>query len=176
MTITEALAELKLIDAKVAKKQEFIREFVTRRGNLVDPLHPSGGSAKVVREQEQALMDLLGRRVAIRLAIQKANMATSLTIGDQSRSIAEWLVWRREVAPMEKAYYDNLRAVILQRRREAQANHGNVVGADQSPSAFDVVVNLDERKMFEKAERLDTTLAALDGQLSLKNATVTIDI
>lgn len=176
MTITEALAEVKLIDKKVEKKQQFISSYAIRANQLVDPLADSGGSRKVLEQERQAVFDLLERKVAIRRAIQAANAGTSLTIGSQTRSISDWLVWRREVAPAEQAFLTGLKTRIDQARTQATQQRVQLVAADKSPEgATDILVNLSEKKLAERAEEVETALLTLDGQLSLKNALITID-
>jgi hypothetical protein len=60
-------------------------------------------------------------------------------------------------------------------RREANQKG---VGVSDKDAGFspDYVVNLNERELADKIEALETTLGILDGQLSLKNATITIDL
>lgn len=174
-TITEALAELKLIDKKVEKKKEFISSYLVRQNALVDPLGDSGGSRKVLKQERQAVDDLLNRKVQIRRAIQTANEQTLLTVAGETRSMADWLVWRREVAPHEQKFLKELKGRIDQARNQAAQMRANLVAAEKNPeNPTDVVVNVSERELGTRAEQVETILAELDGQLSLKNATVVI--
>jgi hypothetical protein len=177
ITITEALAELKLIDGKVQKKKEVISAYVVRSNSVVDPFGDSGGSRKVLEQEDQAVRDLLNRKVVIRRAIQRANAETSVTIGDETRTVADWLVWRREVAPTEQAYLRELHQRVVQFRQQAHNNRVSVVPAEQAPTSLsDLVVNVSERKLTSRAEQVDTVLATLDGKLSLHNATVRVTV
>src|SRR3954471_20733780 len=114
ITITEALADLKTIQKRVAAKQAAILQSLCRQDAVKDPLLKQGGSEKYVAEQRQAMTDLLVRHLAIRVAIQAKNLATQLTIGTQQRSIAEWLTWRKEIAPTINNFYTNIRRQIDQ--------------------------------------------------------------
>ena len=58
----------------------------------------AGGSVSAIKRELQAIHDLEERMVRIRRAIQHANQVTNVTIGKQARSIADWLVWRRDVS------------------------------------------------------------------------------
>lgn len=48
---------------------------------------------------------------------------------------------------------------------------GVVSNADQASGDKDVVVNISEDELAKESEKLEEMLGALDGQLSLKNAT-----
>ena len=103
ITITEALQEVKTIDARIQKKKEFIFNFLFRQNNQRDPHEKDGGSASLISKERQSINDWLERKISIRNAINVANAENSITIKDQSRTISEWLVWKRDVAPTLKA-------------------------------------------------------------------------
>lgn len=73
LTITEALAEVKTIKARVTKKQEGIMRYFARDARLKDPLLAEGGSSIWIERERQAIKDLLARMVTIRTAIQRKN-------------------------------------------------------------------------------------------------------
>ena len=180
-TITEALAELKTISKRIEKKQGFIAANVARQEGLKDPLAKDGGSVTVIERELQSIDDLLKRHVAIRMAIQRVNQATYLTIGDAVMSIAEWLTWRKEVAPTLARFNKTLQDGIRLTRDQAQKKGYSVVAgalsvsqADGKPT--DVVINVDEKKLADRIEEHEQVLGTLDGLLSLKNATVMIEL
>jgi len=173
-TITEALAELKTIDKRIEKKREFVLTFLLRQEVFRDPLEKEGGAALAIRRELQSIRDLEERKVAIRRAIQQTNQTTSLTVGKESRTIADWLVWRREVAPVRSQFLASIRTKIDQSRHEAaRRSTGSSAGADGAPS--DVVININEQELAQEIESMEEALGKLDGQLSLKNATLLID-
>lgn len=181
ITITEALAELKTIGKRVEKKVEFIGQYVTRQDGVKDPLEKSGGSVEMIRRERQSIADLQVRHVAIRVAIQKINHVETITIGGQSKTIAEWLTWRKEVAPDQQKTVAKIRELVkVYREQAAQRGWGvvnasaTIVNADVKPT--DVLINVDEAALAQEAETIEEILGTLDGQLSLKNATVTIDV
>jgi len=102
ITITEALQEVKTIDARIQKKKEFVFNFLFRQNTQRDPHKKDGGSAVLIAQERQAINDLLERKISIRTAINIANAENSITIGKQTRTISEWLVWKRDVAPTMK--------------------------------------------------------------------------
>lgn len=178
ITITEALAEIKTVGKRIEKKREFITGFLARQDGVRDPLEKDGGSAAVIASERQAVGDLENRIVALRRGIQRANDETSVTIGGETRSISEWLTWRRDVAPGRRNWLNQVRGGLNGLREKAKREGNAVISAvattaDTKPT--DVIVNIDERALAEEIEKLEETLGVLDGQLSLKNATVTIE-
>lgn len=176
-TITEALAEIKTIGKRLESKRQFVTQFVFRQDTLRDPLQNQGGSVAAIAAERQSIADLETRIVRIRAAIQQANRDTTITIGKDTRSIADWLVWRREVAPGIKAFTTGLRNGINNVRAQA-IQKGVATRAATAPevASNDVVINVDEKALADEIEALETTLGTLDGQLSLKNATTVITV
>jgi len=177
LTVTEALAEIKTIEARIAKKEELIRANLVRDERFRDPLAPLG-QFEAVRRELQARDDLEERRVQLRRAIQRVNESTDVTVGGQTRTIADWLVWRREVAPKRQAFLSILWGTIQQAREKATKAGGQLVSGEKesTPSAGNLVVNVDEQKLAAEREELETILGQLDGLLSLKNATVGVEL
>lgn len=178
ITITEALAEIKTVGKRIEKKREFVRGFLARQDGVRDPLEKDGGSAKVISEERQAIGDLEARLIALRRGIQKANDETTVTINGKTLSINEWLTWRRDVAPGQKAFLASIQSALNNVRQQAKQQGVALVSASATTAETkptDLVVNVDERAIGEEIERLEDTLGQLDGQLSLKNATVPID-
>lgn len=179
LTITEALAETKTIEKRITKKRESIGQFIGRQEKVKDPLAADGGSVEYIKREEQAVRDLEERLIAIRSAILAANVATPVSVNGDTRSIQDWLTWRREVAPKQQAYLKVIRGGIDNLRRECQSKGLAVVQAtatvgDVSPN--DVWMNISEKELADRIEHLETVLGTLDGQLSLKNATTTVGL
>jgi hypothetical protein len=177
-TVTEALAELKVIDKRIATKRTFITSHLSRPEQLKDPLAKDGGSAVVLERELQSIRDLCEQRVAIRRAIQAANARTEISVGGKTRTIADWLEWRRRIADGERDFLRQLVQTVERARQEATRKGGALVSAnasmgDSKPS--DIVVNMSEVALSNEYESLQAVLETLDGQLSLKNATVTIE-
>ena len=177
VTITEALAELKTIDRRLVKKREHILGVCVRQEAFKDPLLADGGSAKFIAEERQSIADLESRRVAIRVAINRVNLETNIALATVTMNVAEWLVWRREVANGIAEFHKALRGKIEQARKEAQAR-GYAVVADPAAAKVptDLIVNVDEAKLLAEIEKMEDILGSLDGQLSLKNATVMVEV
>src|SRR5689334_8132500 len=109
ITITEALAEIKTIAKRIEKKRETVGQYIARQDALKDPFQDRGGSRQVLATERQSIADLTSRIVTIRTAIARANSDTVVEVGGRKMSIEEWLVWRREVLPGERAFLTKLR-------------------------------------------------------------------
>ena len=182
LTITEALQEIKTINSRLEKKRGGIMPYVVRDNRARDPFEKDGGSAKHIREERQSITDLEQRVVAIRTAIQKSNLYSIMTVGDKDKSVAEWLTWRREVSAHSNAFLDNLIRGIQGVRADMQRKGGRVtaiasaevnVASDAPPEA---VVNVDELALMKERDEMQQLLGALDGKLSLFNATTYIEV
>lgn len=172
-TITEALAELKTLDRRIATKREFIRNYLFYFDNLKDPFEKDGGSGSKVKEEMQSMSDLEARAVALRRAIQSANEQTTVSVGTSEMTIADWLVWRREIAPLRERFLKDLRARINAGRDALNRQQYNLTNDSQK---VNMVVNLDEASLNKEIENFDKVMGDLDGQLSLKNATVMVNV
>lgn len=177
ITITEALAEIKTLGKRIEKKREFINQFLARQDGVRDPLEKDGGSPAVISAERQSVADLENRIITLRRGIQQANDTTTVSINGVSRTISEWLTWRRDVAPGQRTWLANVRNSVNGIRDNAKRQgvalvQANATSGDTKPT--DLIVNIDERALAADAETLEDTFGQLDGQLSLKNATVTI--
>ncbi len=175
LTITEALAEIPTIEKRIEKKHEFILNYLYRQSSVRDPHEKDGGSAVLITREKQAIQDLQLRLIKIRSLIQKANSENTITISEQTKSIVDWLTWRREVAPKHQRFLQDQISKINQMRQNAARQGVNVTDKDAGFSS-DFVVNVNERELADQIEELENTLGVLDGQLSLKNATIFIDL
>lgn len=177
ITITEALAELKIIKSKVEKKSAFITNYLARQEAIKDPLDKQGGSVGTIKSERQAISDLLERFVKIRSKISEANSGVGLTIGSDTRSVADWIVWKRDIAPVMEEMFTSMTRTVSNMRMDSQRKGLKVLGPGENATApTDVVVNIDEKELADNIEKLAETLGVLDGKLSLHNATVMVEV
>lgn len=174
MTITEALAELKTLQKRIEKKRESIGPYLLRQSIVLDPLIEQGGSKEFIKRERQALGDLENRVIAIRTTIQKTNQVTPITISGKTATIAEWLTWRKEVAPGAQRFLNLLRGTINKNRDEF-LKKGGQVAEEVKPDFANLIINIDELALIKEIEMVETVLGQLDGMLSLLNATTMIE-
>ena len=145
LTITEALAEIKTITKRLDKKRQSITPFLARQDGLKDPLEKDGGSVKFIAEERQSILDLETRIITLRSGIAKANAETSITIGKTTRTIADWLIWRREVSADQGKFLAFLNAQIAAIRSKAKQAGSMVVPSGTSPEQpADWIINISE--------------------------------
>lgn len=176
-TITEALAEVKLVKNKIEKKRGFVCANVGRQDGIKDPFAKEGGTAKLNAAEMQSIRDLGERLVLIRSRIFNANKMTNLEINGVTRSVADWLVWRREVAPMVKTFQQELTRGIAGVRKNALERGFTIAKTNEQATApTDVIIEVDEAQLSKDAEALQELLDLLDGKLSLHNATTPVEV
>lgn len=173
VTITEALADLKVIDKRIEAKRTFVGNNILRHAQLKDPLEKEGGSWEAIKRERQAIGDLEAQKIAIRRAIVSANATNSISVNGTTRSIADWLTWKRDVAPSQRGFLAQIQSGINTNRQNA-LRQGAKVTKEGEAGPTDIVVNLNEQELAKEQEELEATLGTLDGQLSLKNATITV--
>lgn len=175
ITITEALAEIPTIVKRVEKKQQFIGNYLYRQSAVRDPHEKDGGSAVLIEKEMQSIKDLQNRIIAIRSAIQEANNNNKITVDGETKTISDWLTWRREISASQKAFLEVLSRNLSNVRNDAMKK-GVQVSDKDSGNWTDIIVNINEKDLSEKIENIETVLGTLDGQLSLKNATIVIEL
>lgn len=176
-TITEALQEIKTINKRIEVKRQSVTQYAVRNAMIKDPLEKDGGSTQYIARERQAISDLENRIVQIRTAIQRSNLSTIAAIQGRTRSVAEWLTWRREVSQGEKNFLNQIAAGIKQVRDKLQREGGRLIPAANEPQAAtgEAVIHLDEQELNKQREDMEIILGELDGKLSLLNATTVID-
>lgn len=177
-TITEALAEIKTINARLATKRQAMLGYLAHQEGVKDPLEKEdGGSVGHIARERQACGDLEERIVKLRAGIRLANDTTYVTVEGKMRTISDWLTWRREVAQGQKAHLVNIRNTIQGIRAQAHKGQAQVVPiGGQATEPRDFHIHVDEALLNKQIEEIDAILNTLDGQLSVKNATTTITV
>lgn len=179
LTVTEALADIATLGKRIAKRRQGILPYLARQNSETDPITDvKGGSVEFIKQERQAVRDLEERLIKLRMAIQQINQRETITIGTETRTIAEWLTWRKEILPERKRFLQSVNQGLLKLRNEAKSKQVGIVNVDssQNPSRTDVLVNISESELVAEADLIENVEGTLDGQLSLKNATMVIEI
>jgi hypothetical protein len=176
LTITEALAELKTIASRLAKKRQFVQEHAVRPSIARDPFEKDGGTMKMLASEMQGITDLESRIVRIRTAIQQANHDTLVTVAGTTKTLAEWLTWRKEIVTSRERFVMAVLQTVRETRRQFAARAAGTQSLEARAAEAGVEINVDEKALSQESETITKILGDLDGQLSLKNATVTIEI
>ena len=168
------MQEIKTLAKRIEKKRKFIEAYLWRSNQIKDPHEKDGGSHMLIKKERQAILDLENNIINIKRRINMANAATHVTICGETRTIADWLIWRRELATKRKRFLESVQLTVQSARSRATQRGIQVSDDPYKAGVNDVIVNVDEKLLAEEIERIEEILSSLDGQLSLKNATVQI--
>lgn len=175
ITITEALAEVQLIKKKLEVNRSEVKQQLIKPEHVPDPYGQVGGMAARNLALVQSISDLEKRLVTIRSRIAAANISNTLTVSERTQSIHDWLTWKREVLPNEKTFLttviDSTRSTLKQ-----AGERPSVWEKDGEKQLVKFTTMVDIPKFVEEAAKLSEIEERLDGQLSLKNATIVIEI
>lgn len=158
MTITEALASIKTLVRRIEMKRSAIAPYLFRLDSLKDPLEQQGGSSDYVRREMQAILDLQDEIVRLRVSIAHTNSITFVSVSNIYRTVEEWLVWRRDVAPMRLRILEGIRSNLDRARGDERT----------------IRANFDESAMLDEYEIHQTIMLELDGALSRINAVTSL--
>jgi hypothetical protein len=127
MKIIEALKETK----ELQRKAEDLRKKVAQHSahlNYETPVYPD--QKKQVREWIQAHSDIVKKILELRIAIQRTNLVTPVTIevGGKAvtKTIAEWIHRRRDLADEELAMWKSLTDKNLKEGTAKQSNEQTI--------------------------------------------------
>jgi hypothetical protein len=175
MTITEALAEVKIIDKKILSQNEYISQNVGRTSVMSDPLEKSGGSQFAIQKAFQSISDLNERKVKIRSVIQQINCVTKVVIGEKTKTISEFLNWKREVAPSYIDFLKKANQACQQMKVQFERQPQILKDAEGKQTIIQPVFHIDLDWLHKELEKTETMLGELDGKLSLLNATTFVE-
>ena len=177
ITITEALQELKTIDKRIASAKDFVLSYGVRQGTTIDPLDLEGGSHKAVPAKLDSIRDLLERKVSIRSAINAKNASTEVTVSGQTRTVADWIIWRREAFKQEIEAWAALQRKVLDARQQCASKNIQLKEDGSQPSKVnEAACFIPEGAISKRIQQLQEIESTLDGKLSVVNATTTITI
>jgi hypothetical protein len=182
LLITSALAEIKILKDRIKKKNAIIlTPFVMFRSSaIIDPFGRDGGSEKVIASARKSVEQMEKNIVQIRTAIQKKNLESVVTSGKYTMTIAEWLIWRRDIYTDKSVALQQILARVNADRTKfanelAQVANSNSTEA-QTKKAQTEVVNINQKALMEEIEDLEAAFGDIDQRLSIFNATTFIDI
>lgn len=176
MKIIEALKQIKSLE----EKAKDLRTKVTQNAAQYDYETPVYGSedmlmtdrirAQMIQVESwiQAHHDTLKEILRLRTAVQKTNLATDVTIDfgngkPVTKSIAEWVIRRRDLAKLDQAMYQSL-------------TDGNRREGRTQAQGTDKILEVKIRRYFDAAERdkqiefFRTEPMKIDSQLEITNA------
>jgi len=168
MKIIEGMKKIK----DLQKKAEDYRGKITQYHADVDFENPTYGTVDDQKAQVSKWMqghsDIIKEIGELKTRIQKTNILTSVTIelGDKkvSKTLAEWILRRREGALLEKSAWDALNDRGLMERGQAKKSTGEVIEVKLRRY-------YDPKERDAKKEALRSEPFVIDGALEVINAT-----
>lgn len=163
MKIVEALKQIKDLKRKADDLRALVRDNCAL-STLDTPKYPD--QKRQVAEWIQAHSDVLKEIMRLKVAIQKTNLQTSVTIelgGKQvTKSIAEWVLRRRELAKEDLSMWQMLTD------RNIKEGVGQAPGGQ--PLEIKVVRFYDAAERDKKKELFSSEPSTIDGRLEVVNA------
>lgn len=176
ITITEALSEINLISKKLQSKKDVVLGNLFRNDVQKDTFLNDGGSEAYIGRELQSINDLMRRVVSIRSSIAKANTENKITINDRTMTINEWLNWKRDVSEFEKTFFAQVSGNIKKGLDDSASRPQLMKADDGTIKIINITPNVNYADTLKKQQDVVEVLEKLDGQLSLKNATIFIEV
>jgi hypothetical protein len=176
ITITEALSEINLIKKKIQAKQSKIQGMLTQVEHLPDPWAQLGGAQIVIKQEYQSICDLQYRLQLLRTGISAVNLQNEITIGQFIKTIHNWLIWKREIYKSHEQFIRVVNSAV--KSYIDQASKSPQVYKDDTGNVqlVKTKVNIEYPEWQRYEQELMEINEKLDGQLSLKNATILIEV
>lgn len=144
--------------------------------HVPDPYEKQGGGAQANLNELQSIRDLGQRLIRLRTAISQANISNSISINGHERSIHDWLTWKREVAPVKLKFIQDLASKTKQNMDHFAKSPQVYKDEAGTTHLVEFQSNIDYADVLKESEIIGDCLEKLDGQLSMKNARIEIDI
>lgn len=127
MSVARGLTRLKTIKGQLAHIQGDLRNYSSFNSKLKNPIADTTPATKLIDNQKaaQAAVDsllqqesaLIAEFVKIKTAIDTANLATKITLGGKTLSIAEALVYKRDAVSLTRNTLSSIEGGIVSAQR-----------------------------------------------------------
>lgn len=175
LTITEALSEINLLKKKIEKKKETVLTNLIKAKHIKDQLESQGGAKAFVKAEIQSTQDLNSRLLRLKGAIAKANIETLITVNSRTDSIHNWLNWKRDIAQGDIKFNGQVYQSVKSHFDHLQKSPQVFKDEEGKTQLVEYESNVDYGDFLKTQEGLQDTFDKLDGQLSLKNATIVVE-
>jgi len=165
MKVVVALKELNLILKKMTTTDVRITEISAHLSNEVPRLGSEQAHMDKMKELTQSNLDLAERYLALKRALDKTNLATSVTITGKTYTVTDLLNLRRKLGTPIIATFQSMNDEDA-RRRVGHATSSRV----QGDAPITVVRYYDDDKRYEAIAEWQEFLGHIDGKLEVVNA------
>lgn len=163
MKLIEALKQIKDLQRKANDLEDKVR----RHSAYLSIETPVYENQKLqVREWIQAHSDILKEILRLRIAIQKTNLATEVTIEFESvavtKTVAEWIHRRRELASQEAHMWRGL--------TDRGLKEGTIKQSNEEPAEVKIVRCYDPAERDQAINLFESEPIVIDSKLEIVNA------
>ena len=162
MTVIEAMKELKLIEKKMARNSDLIRQYSSKLSTEKPRFDSEKAQEEKVKSLAQANEDLAKTYYRLHASINVTNIKTKVMLGGTEYTIHELLLYRRKLASM---IADSYRSMDDHAARSQLRTAGDGVTVDR-------LYNEDFKN--EKLEFWVDLRETIDGRLETVNATTAL--
>lgn len=204
ITVTKALTEIKKLDKQIAKLTQGTVFIMTAKNGRVSGFASVEEASKVIKSGLDKLKGIMSRRTAIKAKVTASNAATKVTIASKEMTVAEAIERKSSIQQNEtllgvmkqqfnkvvaaQARHDNM--VQQEIDRKVEQIFGNVKRIDANDSTYQTIKTQVEKantlklvdpaalakQIEELEEAIDDFKANVDVELSVSNATTSIEI
>ena len=162
ISITQALAELKLLDKRIQKALGNVTW-----ADVKTKSHPIDGEkfAKTVRAEYQSFNDLVKRRDIIKRAVVKANATTRVKVGNWEGTVAEAIEYKMSIG-YKKRLLDIMRMQLLTAKQQFK---------DQQESVDARLEKLLHSELGKDVKTIPETITALTNSFRENNKVELVD-
>lgn len=185
ISVTQALAELKLLDKRINKALDYVTW-----ADVKTKSHPVDAEkfAKTVRAEYQSFTDLVKRRDTIKRAVVQANATTRVKVGAWEGTVAEAIEYKTSIA-YKKRLLDEMRTQLLRAKAQYESQQQGVddrlekllhseLGKDvkTSPETITALTNsFRENNKVELVDPLDLTAKASELETEIEAFETNVD-
>lgn len=165
MKIIEALKELPILEKRIAKQYQQIRDYSSYGSHVGPTFATQEEQINQVKSLIQSNEDLVSRYLKLRRVLNKTNCAIEVTIGTETLSIIEWITMRKSAGKMMIDTYNSQSILVA-------TQHINTKPADiASGVSVGVVRCFDEKEKNASIAAMQAILEKIDASLEMVNAT-----
>lgn len=205
MTVHRALAELKLLDARINKgMQEITPVAFNQKGKKINNITEVAEFETSTKSNFQSVIDLIARKDGIKKAIVRSNGTTQLTVANKQMTVADAISYkalvtykkqliallRQKTVQQQAIFNRNNELVQANAQKLAEVYFGKESGKKMTESDVEALQKpyiemnefhwVDPLKVEQQCKAIEKEVgefeADVDAALSVSNATTTIEI
>jgi hypothetical protein len=173
MTLIAGMKELQLILKKMGSNAGMVLEYAAQPSNEIPLLSTGDAQTDTINRLAQSTEDLADDYAKLSARINYTNLVTCVTINGKTKSIHEWLQYRRKLIRGALSKKDGIKGgieLIYQAMSTAKAEQKINMGRMQT-TQIDITRYYDEATKQEKLREWMETYERIDQTLEVVNAT-----